>query len=65
MGVRGREIFFFKDLKESMNKNLKKKLASPELPVKRNKCLKLVIILKIFEPMLLKFENKKGKFNSR
>ena len=35
-GMQGHEIFFYKDLKEPMYKNLNKKLAFPELAVKSN-----------------------------
>jgi hypothetical protein len=52
-GMRGHEIFFYKDLKESMLENLKQKLASPELPVKRNKYLKSIINVEIYMPILL------------
>ena len=47
-------MFFLKDLKESMNENLKKELASPELPVKWNKFLKLIFIYGLFRQIFWK-----------
>ena len=47
-------MFLKKDLKESMNENIKSKLASPEVPVKWNKFLKLVFISGILRQIFLK-----------